>query len=57
MRSKNQQSFQQCDIHVKEYFKHKEIEKNKHHISWKNHNIDQYINKAIENYLTKGDSK
>jgi len=29
------------------------IEKNKHHISWKNHGINQYINKALENYLQK----
>lgn len=27
------------------------IEKDKHHISWKNHGIDNYIAEALENYL------
>ena len=29
------------------------IQKNKHHISWKNHGIDQFIKTALENYLQK----
>jgi len=29
------------------------IERDKHHISWKNHGIDQFINTAVENYLQK----
>lgn len=28
-------------------------EKNKHHISWKNHGIDEYIEKAFVTYLIK----
>jgi len=27
------------------------VEKDKHHISWKNHGIDQYITKAYAEYL------
>jgi len=33
------------------------IDKDRHHISWKNHGIDQYLNKALENYLQKKVSK
>ena len=29
------------------------IERDKHHISWKNHGIDQFIKAALENYLQK----
>lgn len=29
----------------------KTIEKDKHHISWKNHNIEQYIKKSLQEYL------
>jgi len=29
------------------------IEKDKHHISWKNHNIDFYIKKALDEFLKK----
>ena len=33
------------------------IEKNKHHISWKNHGIDQYILVALRQYLKKINKK
>ncbi len=33
------------------------IEKNKHHISWKNHGIDQYISVALREYLKKINKK
>ena len=39
----------QFDSHVKEYYKFKN--KDIHHISWKNHGVEQYINIALENYL------
>ena len=29
------------------------IQKDKHHISWKNHGIDQLIKSALENYLQR----
>lgn len=29
----------------------KSIEKDKHHISWKNHNTDNYIKESLKNYL------
>ncbi len=29
------------------------IERNKHHISWKNHGIDKFIDTALENYFQK----
>jgi len=29
------------------------IERDKHHISWKNHGIDQFIKAALKNYLQK----
>jgi len=29
------------------------IDKDIHHISWKNHGVEQYINTALENYLQK----
>lgn len=31
----------------------KTTEKDMHHISWKNHNIDSYIEEALQNYLKK----
>ncbi len=34
----------------------KMINKDKHHISWKNHGIEEYINKALEIYLKKTES-
>ncbi len=42
---------QQHDQHVKVYYQHLEIQKNIHHISWKNHNIEQYIQQALDEYL------
>jgi len=39
------------DQHVKMFHKHLEIQKNIHHISWKNHNIEQYIEQALDEYL------
>ena len=27
------------------------VEKDKHHISWKNHGIDQYISESLKEYL------
>jgi len=51
----NQKYLSQLDSHVKEYykFKKKNKEKDKHHISWKNHGIDHYITTALKNYLQK----
>ena len=33
------------------------IEKDKHHISWKNHGIEKYIEDALENYLKQKEKK
>ena len=43
----------QCDVHVKEYYriKKKNEEKGKSHISWKNHNVGQYIKESFQEYL------
>lgn len=40
--------------HVKAYYKFLENQKNLHHISWKNHGIDEYITKALNDFLKKG---
>jgi len=48
---KNQKSSQQYDEHVKAFYKYLEIQKNKHHISWKNHNIEKYIKQSLQEYL------
>ena len=48
---------QQHNQHVKMYLQHLEILKNKHHISWKNHNIEQYIEQAFQQYLKKQEKK
>ena len=38
--------------------KNKELaEKDKHHISWKNHGIDKYISDALKEYEKKEDKK
>lgn len=49
MKSKDEQ----LDSHVKEYYKIKKQseEKEKHHISWKNHNVRQYIKESFQEYL------
>ncbi len=51
MKMTSEKIYQQYDQHVKEYFRHMEILKNIHHISWKNHNIEQYIQQALQEYL------
>jgi len=33
------------------------VDKDRHHISWKNHGINEYINKALENYLQKKEGR
>jgi len=33
------------------------VDKDRHHISWKNHGINKYINKALENYLQKKEGR
>ncbi len=54
-KKEDQKYLSQLDSHVKEYykFKKKNKEKDKHHISWKNHGIDHYITTALKNYLQK----
>ena len=48
-----EQEFLQFDEHVKMYNQFTEIQKDIHHISWKNHNIDSYIEQAMKEYLKK----
>jgi len=48
---------QQHDQHVKVYYQHLEIQRNIHHISWKNHNIEQYIQQALDEYLKSKENK
>jgi len=43
----------QFDEHIKIFNQFSEIQKDKHHISWKNHNIDSYIAEAMKEYLKK----
>ena len=54
-KKEDQKYLSKLDSHVKEYykFKKKNKENDKHHISWKNHGIDYYINIALKNYLQK----
>jgi len=46
-----EQEFLQFDEHVKMYNQFSEIRKDLHHISWKNHNTDSYIEQALKEYL------
>ena len=48
-----EQEFLQFGEHVKMYNQFTEIQKDIHHISWKNHNIDSYIEQAMKEYLKK----
>jgi len=58
-KKEDQKYLSQLDSHVKEYykFKKKNKEKDKHHISWKNHGIDQYIIDAFTKYLKRKGEK
>ena len=47
----------QFDSHVKEYYKFKKQNKDLHHISWKNHGIDEYISEAILTYQKRKEIK
>ena len=44
---------EQHDAHVKEYYRIKKQneEKDKSHISWKNHNVGKYIKESLQEYL------
>ncbi len=55
----NQKFLSKYDSHIKEYYliKKKNENKDKHHISWKNHGIDQYIQQALQTYLKIKESK